>query len=237
MLKIAVCDDDRMFIQNTVRFITEWSDESGVPIDVFTYDSGEEMLSDKTTGGFNMIFLDILMPESTGIEVAKELRKSDSRTVIVFVTSSAEFALESYEVRARDYILKPVTYEKIKRVLDELEADAALERQTFVLKTEFGYQKLCIDDIEYAEAQNKKVIFYLKDGSEIESPTPLGSLENMLTLENRFFKCHRSYLVYIPNIERFNTTEIVTKSGRCIPIARGHAQTFKEAYFSLMFKR
>ncbi len=124
MLRIAVCDDDEIFVQNAVRFITEWSGESGVSTDVFTYCSGKKLLFDKGVCDFDVIFLDILMPENTGLEVAKLLRKSDCHTTIVFVTSATEFAFESYEVRTRDYILKPVTYEKLKRILDECAADA-----------------------------------------------------------------------------------------------------------------
>ena len=70
----------------------------------------------------------------------------------------------------------------------------------------------------------------------VESTDPLYSFEDKLTNSNGFFKCHRSYLVYLPNIDHFSTTEITTKSGRNIPIARGYAKAFKEAYFSLMFR-
>ncbi len=235
MLKIAVCDDDAVFLQNAVRLVERWSAQSEVSADVFAYNSGESFLADKDTQHFDIILLDILMPEINGMEIAKKLRKTDSATALVFLTSAPDFALESYDVKAKDYILKPIAYDRLKKTLDECAATVS-EPQKIVLKTEFGYQKLYLHNIEYAEAQNKRVIFYLKNGEEIESVEPLGSFEDKLTVDNKFFKCHRSYLVYMPNVDRFNSSEIVTKSGRNIPIARGHSQTFKEAYFSLMFK-
>jgi DNA-binding LytR/AlgR family response regulator len=58
----------------------------------------------------------------------------------------------------------------------------------------------------------------------------------VLTDSKGFFKCHRSYLVYLPNIDYFNATEIKTKAGRRVPIARGYSKAFQDAYFSVMFK-
>ena len=144
--------------------------------------------------------------------------------------------LESYEVKAQGYLLKPVTYEKIRETLDECSYSFAAEPDHIILKTTLGYQKLYLHEIEYAEAQNKKVIFYLQTGRTVETFDPLYYFENRLTNNLGFFKCHRSYLVYMPNVDHFNMTEIVTKSGRKIPIARGYGKAFKEAYFTLMFR-
>ena len=105
-----------------------------------------------------------------------------------------------------------------------------------VVKTPFGYQKLYFHEIEYAEAQNKRVFFYLRNGSSVETMDPLYSFKESLNNQNGFFKCHRSYLVYLPNVDHFNTTEITMKSGRQIPIARGFSKSLKDAYFSVMFQ-
>ena len=100
----------------------------------------------------------------------------------------------------------------------------------------FGFQKLYFHDIEYAEAQNKRVVFYLRGDKVVETSEPLRSFEERLTVSSGFFKCHRSYLVYLPNVDHFNNNEIFTKSGRSIPIARGYGKAFQEAYFAHMFQ-
>ena len=110
--------------------------------------------------------------------------------------------------------------------------DCDTEAKNIVLKTTFGYQKLYYHDIEYAEAQNKRVIFYLRSGKTVESIELFYSFVKRFTNCDGFFKCHRSYL---PNVNYFNTTEIITKSGRRIPISRGYRKPFQEAYFSRMF--
>ena len=105
-----------------------------------------------------------------------------------------------------------------------------------VIKTVTGYQKLYFHEIEYAEAQNKRVFFHLRSGNIIESAEPFHSFEERFSSQDGFFKCHRSYLVYLQNVDHFTAAEITTKSGRNIPVSRGCAKAFKEAYFAQMFQ-
>ncbi|MGM9602209.1 MAG: LytR/AlgR family response regulator transcription factor [Faecousia sp.] len=236
MIRIAVCDDSPEFLQRAVDMVERWSEQRGIPVEIYRFDNGDALLAQNAVAHMDIIFLDIIMPLQNGIDTAKELRRSDNAVKIIFLTSSPEFALESYEVKARGYLLKPVTYEKIKETLDECSRDFEKERKNILLKTPFGYQKLYFHDIEYAEAQNKKVVFYLRTGKIVEAVQPLHALEDRISENDGFFKCHRSYLVYMPNVDHFSMTEIITKSGRSIPIARGYGKAFKEAYFALLFR-
>ena len=236
MIRIAVCDDSPEFLQQAVNMVERWSEESGVPAEIYRFDNGDALLAKNAVTHMDIIFLDIIMPLQSGIDTAKELRQSDKAVKIIFLTSSPEFALDSYEVKAQDYLLKPVTYEKVKETLTECSHDFKAEAKNIVLKTAFGYQKLYFHDMEYAEAQNKRVVFYLRTGTTVESAESLHSLEDRLCLNDGFFKCHRSYIVYLPNVDHFSMTEIITKSGRSIPIARGYGKAFKEAYFAFVFR-
>lgn len=236
MIRIAVCDDSPEFLQQAVNMVERWSEESGVPAEIYRFDNGDALLAKNAVTHMDIIFLDIIMPLQSGIDTAKELRQSDKAVKIIFLTSSPEFALDSYEVKAQDYLLKPVTYEKVKETLTECSHTFEEEPKNIVLKTAFGYQKLYFHDMEYAETQNKRVVFYLRTGKTVESAESLHSLEDRLCLNDGFFKCHRSYLVYLPNVDHFSMTEIITKSGRSIPIARGYGKAFKEAYFAFVFR-
>ena len=236
MIRIAVCDDSPEFLQQAVNMVERWSEESGVPAEIYRFDNGDALLAKNAVTHMDIIFLDIIMPLQSGIDTAKELRQSDKAVKIIFLTSSPEFALDSYEVKAQGYLLKPATYEKVKETLTECSHTFEEEPKNIVLKTAFGYQKLYFHDMEYAEAQNKRVVFYLRTGKTVESAESLHSLEDRLCLNDGFFKCHRSYLVYLPNVDHFSMTEIITKSGRSIPIARGYGKAFKEAYFAFVFR-
>ena len=215
-----------------IKFINKWSEERQFPVSISSYNNGDDLLAANADERIDIIFLDIIMPLLNGMDTARELRQTDKAVKIIFLTSSPEFALESYEVKAQGYVLKPIVYEQLKDMLDECAHTITDEPAHIVLKTSFGYQKLYLHDIEYAEAQNKKVVFHLCTGDTLEASEPLHSF----TEDNRFFKCHRSYLVYPQNVDHFTTTQITMKSGRSIPISRGYAKAFKEAYFAQMFR-
>ena len=236
MMRIAVCDDNADFLLSEITMIEKWSEQSGIPVEIYRFDNGDSLIAKNASVGMDIIFLDIIMPLQNGMETAKELRRLDNAVKIVFLTSSPEFALESYEVKAQDYLLKPVSYDRLREALDACCQMLCAEPKNMVLKTSFGFQKLYFGDVEYAEAQNKRVVFHLRTGREVDTPEPLHSLEDKLVSEDGFFKCHRSYLVYLPNVDHFNSTEIIMRSGRCVPIARGYAKAFQEAYFAQMFR-
>lgn len=236
MLRIAMCDDSPMFLRNIELLIKKWSEQSKVLVEIFTFDNGDTLIEKNMSLRMDIIFLDILMPMLNGMDTARELRQTDTAVRIIFLTSSSEFALESYDVKAQDYLLKPITYEKLKKALDECVRALEFEPMHLVLKTNIGYQKLYLHDIEYIEAQNKRVLFYLRTGGEIAVAEPLRSFEDKFAGSASFFKCHRSYFVYLPNVEQFSSSNIIMKSGRNIPIARGCAKAFKEAYFARMFQ-
>lgn len=234
-MRIAVCDDDKACRENIVALIEEWSNHQNIPIQIDDFTNGDSLIHKNALLHFDIIFLDIIMPLFNGMDTAKELRTQDRAAKIIFLTSSPEFALASYEVKAQSYIIKPITYQKTKEVLDDCYESLYKEPKNIIVKTSSGYQKIFLHNIEYAEAQNKKVIVYLRNNSVIEVLEPLYLLEEKLTSSDGFFKCHRSYLIYLPNVNHFNQASAVTKTGRTVPIARGYGKTFQEAYFTAMF--
>lgn len=236
MLKIIACDDDVAFLDNLHRMINRWSAETGTAVDVALVTHGEDLLARHAASRADIIMLDMIMPLVNGMDTARELRQTDTAVRLVFLTSSPEFALESYEVRAFDYLLKPVTYERVAQLLDELSSLRPAATDELVIKTSFGYHALRLSDIEYAEARNKHVVFHLRDGRDIEALEPFRSIEDRLAQNATFFKCHRSYQVNLRNIDHFNRTEIVMRSGACIPLARSCKQGFQDAYFAVRFE-
>lgn len=236
MLRVGLCDDDKGYMEELTDMVRQWAKENKLKIELFSCDNGDKLLAQSAASHMDIVILDIVMPLLNGMDTARELRAQDTAVKLIFLTSSPEFALESYEVRAQDYLLKPVSYDRLREALDACCQMLCADPKNMVLKTSFGFQKLYFGDVEYAEAQNKRVVFHLRTGREVDTPEPLHSLEDKLVSEDGFFKCHRSYLVYLPNVDHFNSTEIIMRSGRCVPIARGYAKAFQEAYFAQMFR-
>ena len=235
MIRIAICDDEWICLDNTKRFMEQWSAQSGVPVRIDCFDNGDALLAKVRTARMDIIFLDIVMPLLNGMDTAREIRELDKTIPILFLTSSPEFALESYSVKANGYLLKPVQYEQIVEVLNDCATALREEPKHLLLKSDYGYQKIYLREIEYIEAQNKRVLFYLQSGEMLTITEPLRSFEIKLFAQDGFYKCHRSYIVSLPFVNSFNASQITMKSGSRIPIARGVGKAFQDSYFSFMF--
>lgn len=234
-MKIAICDDDAMYLSRLKNYLETWQKESGLIDNIYCFDNGDDLLTKASTTPFDIVFLDIIMPLLSGMDTAKELRKQDSITKIIFLTTSPEFALESYEVKASNYLMKPITYEKLKEVLNELTYDIQEKGKILSTKIIGGYRKVYFHDIEYLEARNKKVAVHLKNGDEFDSLEPLYIFEEKLLKAEIFLKCHRSYIVNIMNVDYFDSSQIHMISKKNVPIARGLAKNFEKKYFEVMF--
>lgn len=236
MHRIAVCDDDKDLVQDVVSCIRDWCGEHGVSAEVGSYADGDALLCASAGQGFDLVFLDMVMPLVSGMDAARELRARDHGTRIIFLTSSPEFALESYEVKAADYLLKPVSHERIRTALGEWSQSLRSAPRSLVVKTATGYQRVYLDDIEYLEARGKKCALLMRGARNLESTEGFGDLAARLAAEPGFFRCHRSFLVNLGNIDHYGSAEIFTRSGRRIPVARNCRREFQDAYFSHRFE-
>ena len=234
MIRIGICDDSSAFLQQTKFMIDHWDDG---PHSIITelYEDGDSLIQSHTELPFDIIFLDVLMPLQNGIDVAKEIREKDQTVKIVFLTSSPEFALDSYSVKANNYLLKPVNPTVLFACLEDLLKDMAYKSEYIHVKSVNALHKIMLSDIEYIEAQNKHNLFHLLSGQIIESTAPLYTYEDKLTLENGFFKCHRGYIVNMTMIDTYTYNDIEMHSKNRIPISRSNRKEFESVYFSIIF--
>jgi len=181
--------------------------------------------------------LDILMPLISGMETAYELRNSDPSVNIIFLTSSPDFAIDSYSVRASNYLLKPINEIKLYECLDRIISDLEKTTEYIYIKTQNAVYKTALNEIEYLETQNKHALFVLRDHRTLESVYPLYKFEKKLCIDYGFFKCHRCYIVNMQHIDTYTPKEIKMQSGYRIPIARNRHLEFKDAYFSYIFRK
>ena len=234
-MRVAICDDDVAFLDEAASVVRAWGECRRASVEVVCCASGMELLTRCRETRQDLVLLDIVMPGVSGMDVARELRARDEAVRIAFLTSSPEYAVDSYEVHASEYLLKPVSRERLERLLVECERSREEEAPSVVAKTAFGYQRVFLADVECAEARNKRVLFWLRDGSRVEATEPLKAYERRLTTSCSFFKCHRSYLVNLANVERFSATDAVMRSGRIVPVARSVRHEFQQAYFAMRF--
>ena len=233
-MRIAFCDDNHDFLRRMETLVRSWSG-GGTQLRVDTFTNGDALLCAHAEAGWDVVFLDAIMPLFSGMEVARELRKRDETVKIVFLTASPEFAVESYTVKASNYLLKPVDTAAFYRCLDDLAAQISRGGQRIAVREGSVTYRLDPGAVEYVESQNKYAVLALTDGRTIRTAEPLYALEKELMETGIFFKSHRSYLVNLPQVHAYSAKEIRMRSGARIPIARGSGKAFEAAYFTALF--
>ena len=234
MLKIAICDDSPEFIGKIEEAVHGWKSlpENAV---IKTFENGDSLVSAHSSENFDFIFLDVVMPFIDGIETAREIRAFDKKTKIVFLTSSPEFALDSYSVKASNYLLKPIDKTALFECLDDLYSDFKEDFSGIAVKSFSAIYNIPFHSIEYIEAMNKKALIYLFDKKIIESSEPFYIFEEKLLPFPNFFKCHRSYIVNIHRIASFSAKDIFMRNGNTVPLSRSCKKDFEETYFETLF--
>lgn len=236
MIRIGICDDSPAFLNQTKFIIDHWDAKPQI-ICTELFEDGDALLQAHFEKPFDIILLDIVMPLLNGIAAAKELRERDKSVKVVFLSSSADFAVESYTVKASDYILKPVEPARLFRCLTDLIIEIQGISRCITVKSLDATHRVPLTNIEYIESQGKHVLFFLSDGHALETPEPLYAFEHALAAEDCFFKCHRSYIVNIQFIGSFSAKEVVMRSGSRIPVSRSCQKDFETAYFSVVFRK
>ncbi|MDD2483605.1 MAG: LytTR family DNA-binding domain-containing protein [Eubacteriales bacterium] len=235
-MKIAVCDDDNRDLLQIVSLLEAYRHDRKADFSYVSFQNATELLTSMGGRNYDLLLLDVLMPGINGIQAAREIREHNSRTEIIFLTSSPEFAVESYSVRAHYYLLKPASEEKLFPILDKLTADLKRPEDALHIKTQTSVFTLPYAKIEYIEVSAKKLYFYLTDGTYREIPGRLSDFERPLLKRPGFVKVHRSYIVNLQWVGELRQGELVTAAGRRVPVARTTYPQVRTAYTQFLFE-
>lgn len=157
MTRIAFCDDDAALLHQMQDFLEQYRTLRGVQLELAPYTKPVELLADIEAGvRFDVLFLDVLMPGINGINAAREIRRYDTAVQIIFVTSSSEFAVQSYVVGAYYYQLKPFWKDSFFRLTDAVLAECRKRTQhSLILRCKSGVTRITLDSLEYCEVQGR----------------------------------------------------------------------------------
>lgn len=225
-MRLAICDDQIEYLQQTDYAVRKLLQGEELLVDVFK--NGNTFLKSFKNKPYDIVFLDIEMPEIDGITLAKKLRTISSDVYIVFLTSHIEFALEGYEVNALRYLTKPLDAGKLREVLSFV-VDRMREQRVLWIRNDMGEQKLLIKDILFMEAQNQNILISTKKDT-YSVRYNLSDYEQELS-QDGFFRIHRGYLVSLTHVKSVNKGEVTLTDDTVLPVSRSKEKELKNALF------
>jgi len=224
--KIAVCDDEKQVREGIGNMLERYAAENGRAFQCFSFDSAAALLRDYRAD-FDILFLDISMRGLNGMEAAREIRRSDARVCIIFVTSMQQYAVQGYRVHAYGFIVKPVNYQELSMELDGAlhTIDSARMRESAVtLRSGTQVDRLTACDILYCEVHNHTVTIHLYTGQRVYRYS-MKEMESLLRPYG-FARPHSAYLVNCAAIVQILGSQLVLANGERIPIAQQKRKEF-----------
>lgn len=230
MLCIACCDDNCAWLADFASRLDRLMRTREIPFRIYSFSSGTALLKalgDHSTA-VDLVFLDIMLGQENGLAIAASLRALQPRLPVVLISSSAEFALESYTVHPAHYLLKPVSDQSLASALDYCITLCGDPGQ-LVIRWKKAEKVLPFSEILYIEVLDSLLKLHTPAGTEYQTGGHLSQIEQKLP-PRQFLRCHKSFLVNLDYVEGIRRYTLLLAGGQTIPVSKQNYTSIKDAY-------
>lgn len=225
IINILLCDDDNDFLHGLAKIVSQQPLPKGLSIEIIK-NSHPASLSDRQLSQYQIMFLDIDMPERSGMDIARRVRKLHLDTIIIFVTNYPQFSLEGYEVRAFRYLLKQEVEQKLPAYFRDALSEISHGEKGLRFSVNAESYYVPYSDIIYLGSDQRVIYLYtvkpLRSGDHF-----YGKMEDLAReLEPEgFLRIQKSYLVNMAHIRKLNYDRVILSNGKELSVSRkGYSQ-------------
>lgn len=234
-MDIAIIDDlseCRKEIQNSLLrfFLKHYREE---PLRIMEYSSGEEFLSVFQKETFDLIFIDQYMQGVSGIETAKRIRLSDDLVSLVFITTSRDHAIESYQVRASGYLLKPFSYIDFETTMTMLDIARLKNARSICVQDE----KILLREILWCDIEGHYVQMHTQHRGILRYRIPFSTAAEKLLEYPQFLTCYKGCIVNLDQVERMNELDFSMINGEKVLFSKRDKKEIENYYHTYLFQK
>jgi DNA-binding LytR/AlgR family response regulator len=225
-MNIAILEDDDTDAVTLKTILVSYLDKHGIVFNLERFSNPLQFPADSSR--YDLIFLDIMMPNCNGMDFAKTIRKSNATVSLVFVTNMLRYAVEGYAVEAADFIVKPINSYRFERTMDRLFASFSQKKDKFItIKNLEGMHRINIEEIAFIEVRSHRLSAHKSNGDILEFWGNMKETEAKLPKEE-FVRCNNCYLInlhYVKGTEK----DMVDVQGTKLKISRSRKKIFLRA--------
>lgn len=232
-MQIAICDESNEDNGILEEFLKRYFAEKSITFDIMTFLRNTDLMYEIEDGkSFDIIFIENLPHNPSGINTAKLLRSSSYSGQIIFSAETDEYAVDGYDVNACGYMVKPLGMEKLSKIMDR--ATHNYSDNFYCIRHRGDIIALPLNDIFFIESNNTKCIIHGKDGSKYTVYSQLRKIADELN-DSRFLRCHQSYIVNMNHICKANKCFELT-SGEKVMIRQHNLKEIRNIYLEYIEK-
>lgn len=235
-MRIAVIDDSSQQREQLSAYLDKYFSESSIYRRIDTFENGEQFMAQWKTGIYDLVIIDIYLGGISGIEVAEEIRKTDKECLLIFTTSSSDFAIKGFELRASDYLVKPFSYEKLKSSLDYCTKSIHRHGRYIEVKESRTMVKIRLDDIIFTDYFNHYIQIHTYSRI-IRSYMKFDDFSPLLLCYPQFLCCYRNCIVNMDKVISLEKNDFIVDTDERVPITRKSRQEIHQKYADYQFQK
>jgi len=231
MIHIAICDDEKSMSGLIRKMVSDFFCSKNMETEIVVFSCGEELL--KYGKQIDILFMDIQMNGIDGMETARILRERKFRGFLIFITVLKEMVFKSFEMQAYDYLVKPFKERDFQKTMERLLRSMQNASEAYMLVKK-GHESriISLEDIVYCEVIDRKIYLNLASAEIIDYYERIENLQSKL--DDRFFRCHRSYLINLKYLKSYKDGIAYIEGGKEIPVSRLRGREFSSVILQYM---
>lgn len=233
MIRIAIVDDEPLFLDYFTKLVKDKFEDCGVACEIFTYTDGTDFQKVCLQGQYDVIFLDIDLPDISGIELASKLRKNNLSTTLLFVSAHNQFVFESIQYTPFRFIRKAELLTDVDEAISAYCRQLKQTSKRLTLSLDDHREEIVnLSDIMYFYSLRHEIFYVLQTGESVRlafRTYTMESLEDMLK-DQGYIRTHKTYLVNCNYIYKIQATKLILKDHSQIGISRGRTEEVKKLY-------
>jgi len=236
-MNISIIDDKFEDGEKLNLYIKDYFAEkfAGLPLYINYYQNENDFLKEFQKNSCDIIFIDYYLNHYTGMDIAKEIRKVDSSVIIIFITMSCDFAIDSYKVKASGYLVKPLVYDDFKEILDLLDYKAMRERQFIEIKNSYEHIKVLLKDIIICDVNGHYTQIHMSNNQIKKCRITFLNFMQLLSPYQEFLHCYRGCVINMEQVKQVDEHAFIMNNGDHIPFRRKQKAKILKSYYDFLF--